>query len=58
MKQPFIIKNETLEVIQLQKELDNLLAAYERHEVSYNECVGVGMKLCLKILQGATKNDI
>ena len=49
------IKNETPEITAMREELSDLLRKYEKGEISYNTCVGVGMKLVLKILQEATK---
>ena len=51
------IKNETPEIIAMREELSNLLTLYDRGIISYNECVGVGMKLALKILQEVQKNN-
>ena len=51
------IKNETPEIIAMREELSNLLTLYDKGIISYNECVGVGMKLTLKILQEAQKNN-
>ena len=50
------IKNETPEIIAMRDELSDLLRQYEKGEISYNACVGMGMKLALKILQEANKN--
>lgn len=49
------IKNKTPEIITMGEELSDLLRKYEKGEISYNACIGVGMKLVLKILQEATK---
>ena len=51
------IKNETPEITAMRDELSILLKQYEKGEISYNACVGIGMKLALKILQEATKNN-
>lgn len=51
------IKNETPEIIAMREELSNLLTLYDKGIISYNECVGVGMKLTLKILQEAQKKQ-
>ena len=51
------IKNETPEITVMREELSDLLRKYEKGEISYNACVGIGMKLALKILQEATKKD-
>ena len=51
------IKNETPEITAMRDELGNLLKQYEKGEISYNACVGMGMKLALKILQEATKKN-
>ena len=51
------IKNETPEITAMRDELSNLLKQYEKGEISYNACVGMGMKLALKILQEANKNN-
>ena len=51
------IKNETPEITAMRDELSELLKQYEKGEISYNACVGRGMKLALKILQEATKNQ-
>lgn len=51
------IKNETPEIIAMREELSSLLKQYEKGEISYNACVGIGMKLALKILQEAAKNN-
>ena len=51
------IKNETPEITAMRDELSSLLEQYEKGEISYNACVGMGMKLALKILQEATKNN-
>lgn len=51
------IKNETPEIIAMREELSNLLTLYDKGIISYNECVGVGMKLTLKILQEVQKNN-
>ena len=51
------IKNETPEIIAMRDELSDLLRQYEKGEISYNACVGMGMKLALKILQEVNKND-
>ena len=51
------IKNETPEIIAMRNELSDLLKQYEKGEISYNACVGMGMKLALKILQEANNND-
>lgn len=51
------IKNETPEISAMRNELSELLEQYEKGEISYNACVGIGMKLALKILQEATKNN-
>ena len=51
------IKNETPEITAMRNELGNLLKRYEKGEISYNACVGIGMKLALKILQEATKKN-
>ena len=51
------IKNETPEIIVMREELSNLLTLYDKGIISYNECVGVGMKLTLKILQEVQKNN-
>ena len=50
------IKNETPEITVMRDELGSLLKQYEKGEISYKACVGMGMKLALKILQEATKN--
>lgn len=50
------IKNETPEIIAMRNKLGELLEQYEKGEISYNACVGMGMKLALKILQEANKN--
>jgi hypothetical protein len=50
------IKNETPEITAMRDELSELLKQYEKGEISYNACVGMGMKLALKILQEANKN--
>ena len=50
------IKNETPEITAMRDELGSLLKQYEKGEISYNACVGIGMKLALKILQEANKN--
>ena len=55
--EPIKIKNETPEITAMRDELGSLLKRYEKGEISYNACVGIGMKLALKILQEATKND-
>lgn len=55
--EPIKIKNETPEIIAMRNELSDLLGQYEKGEISYNACVGMGMKLALKILQEANKND-
>lgn len=47
------IKNETPEITAMRNELSDLLEQYEKREISYNACVGMGMKLALKILQEA-----
>ena len=51
------IKNETPEITAMRDELDSLLKQYEKGEILYNACVGMGMKLALKILQEVNKND-
>ena len=51
------IKNETPEITAMRDELGNLLKQYEKGEISYNACVGMGMKLALRILQEATKKN-
>lgn len=51
------IKNETPEITAMRNELGDLLDQYEKGEISYNACVGIGMKLALKILQEAHNND-
>ena len=51
------IKNETPEITAMRDEHNSLLKQYEKGEISYNACVGMGMKLALKILQEATKNN-
>lgn len=51
------IKNETLEITAMRNELDDLLRQYEKGEISYNACVGMGMKLALKLLREVHKND-
>ena len=51
------IKNETPEITAMRDELSSLLTQYEKGEISYNACVGMGMKLALKILQEATKKN-
>ena len=51
------IKNETPEITAMRDELGSLLKQYEKGEISYNAYVGTGMKLALKILQEATKNN-
>ena len=55
--EPIKIKNETPEITAMRDELSILLKQYEKGEISYNACVGIGMKLALKILQEATKNN-
>ena len=50
------IKKETPEITAMRDELSNLLKQYEKGEISYNACVGIGMRLALKILQEANKN--
>ena len=54
--EPIKFKNETPEITAMREELSNLLRKYEKGEISYNACVGMGMKLSLQILQEATKN--
>ena len=51
------IKNETPEITVMRDELGSLLEQYEKGKISYNACVGIGMKLTLKILQEATKSN-
>ena len=51
------IKNETPEITAMRGELSDLLRQYEKGEISYSACVSIGMKLALKILQEANKND-
>ena len=51
------IKNETPEITAMRDELSSLLKQYEEGKISYNVCVGTGMKLALKILQEATKKN-
>ena len=50
------IKNETPEITAMREELSDLLRKYKKGEISYNACVGMGMKLALKILQEVNKN--
>ena len=50
------IKNETPEITAMRDELSNLLKQYEKGEISYNACVGIGVRLVIKILQEANKN--
>jgi hypothetical protein len=54
--EPIKFKNETPEITAMREELSELLKQYEKGKISYNACVGMGMKLALKILQEATKN--
>ena len=55
--EPIKIKNETPEITAMRDELSDLLKRYNKGEISYNACVGMGMKLALKILQEATNHN-
>ena len=42
--EPIKFKNETPEITAMRDELSELLKQYEKGEISYNVCVGMGMK--------------